>query len=274
MASLVDKSLVVAEASGQATRYRLLESTRQYAAEKLKDAGETGRHRLLAQYLVAHYGKSVEEWPTAPTNAWIENYSPELDNLRASFEWAFGNEGDSSLGLDLVGFSMRLLFEVALFPELIRWVDVALAHIDDRTPPATAARVWLAKNFSINSLGNPVAAAAARRAAELCRDHSDRHLLGLALTRTGQALESPNSWAEAMVVLREARSVLEPLGPTKYLGECIAFLGDCSDYSGDYETSRRLLTEAAAMHRALGDTSGLWGVLCNFAEIEFCQGQR
>ena len=34
-----------------------------------------------------------------------------------------------SLGLDLVGFSMRLLFEVALFPELIRWVDVALdAH--------------------------------------------------------------------------------------------------------------------------------------------------
>ena len=94
MASLVDKSLVVADASGQATRYRLLESTRQYAAEKLKDAGETGWHRRLAQYLVTYYGKSVEEWPTAPTNAWIENYSPELDNLRASFEWAFGNEGD------------------------------------------------------------------------------------------------------------------------------------------------------------------------------------
>ena len=53
MASLVDKSLVIADASGQATRYRLLESTRQYAAEKLKDAGETGRHRQLAQYLVS-----------------------------------------------------------------------------------------------------------------------------------------------------------------------------------------------------------------------------
>ena len=103
-------------------------------------------------------------------HAWIESYSPELDNLRASLEWAFGDEGDPSIGLDLVGFSMRLLFERSLFPELIRWVDVALAHVDDRTEPATAARVWLAKNFSINSLGNPVAAAAARRAAELCRD--------------------------------------------------------------------------------------------------------
>ena len=32
------------------------------------------------------------------------------------------------------------------------------------------------------------------------------------------------------------------------------------------------MTEAAAMHRSLGDTSGLWGVLCNFAEIEFSRG--
>ena len=75
-----------------------------------------------------------------------------------------------------------------------------------------------------------------------------------------------------MAVLRKARSVLEPLGPTKYLGECIAFLGDCADYSGDYETARRLLIEAVSMYRALGDSSGLWGVLCNFAEIEFANG--
>ena len=190
MASLIDKSLVIADASGPTTRYRLLETTRQYASEKLKDAGETGTHRKLAQYLVSYYRRSTEEWPTAPTTAWIESYSPELDNLRASLEWAFGGEGDPAIGLELVGFSMRLLFERSLFLELIKWVDIALANVDDRTEPAIAARVWLAKNFSIHSLGNPVAAAAARRAAGLCRDQSDNHFLGLALTRTGMALES------------------------------------------------------------------------------------
>ena len=273
MASLVDKSLVVADASGPVTRYRLLESTRQYAAEKLTEAGETGWQRRLAEYLVAYYARAVEEWPTAPTRAWIETYSTELDNLRASLEWAFGHEGDVSIGLDLVGYSMRLLFEICLFPELIRWVDIALAHIGDRTPPATAARVWLAKNFSINAMGNPIAAAASRRAVELCRGGSDPYLLGLALTRTGAALMSPDNWTEGQVVLREARAILEPLGQTKYLAECLCFLGtDFSDHPDDYEAARQFMTEAATMHRALGDTSGLWGVLNNFAEMEFAHG--
>ena len=52
----------------------------------------------------------------------------------------------------------------------------------------------------------------------------------------------------------------------------MVFLGDCFDYSGDDATAKRLMNEAVAIHRALGDTSGLWGVLCNFAEIEFSSG--
>ena len=57
MASLVDKSLVVADAKGPITRYRLLESTRQYAVEKLTEAGETQYQQRLAEYLVTYYAK-------------------------------------------------------------------------------------------------------------------------------------------------------------------------------------------------------------------------
>ena len=52
----------------------------------------------------------------------------------------------------------------------------------------------------------------------------------------------------------------------------MTFLGDCFAYGSDNDKASRLYTEAAAMHRSLGDTSGLWGVLCNFAEMEFSRG--
>ena len=180
--------------------------------------------------LLAFYAKAGEVWPTAPTDVWLQTYAPELDNLRAAVEWAFGPEGDVPLGLDLVGYSMRLLWELWLFPELIRWVDMALAQIGERTPPATAARLWLAKNFYIDSLSHPVAAAAALQAADLYRGLSDPQALGVALMRAGAALVRPGDTAEGEALLREARALLEPLGPSKYLGECLDLTGTCMEY--------------------------------------------
>src|SRR4051812_7148949 len=92
----------------------MLESTREYAAEKMKEAGEVDQKRRLGEYLRGYYAGATEAWPTTPTRDWIARHSSELDNLRASVEWAFGTEGEELLGLDLVGHSMRLLFEMAL----------------------------------------------------------------------------------------------------------------------------------------------------------------
>ena len=272
LGSLVDKSLVVADSSGSETRYRLLELTRQYAGERLVECGEGDWHRRLAEHLLAFYAKAGEVWPTAPTDAWLQTYAPELDNLRATVEWAFGPDGDVPLGLDLVGCSMRLLWELWLFPELIRWVDTALARIDERTPPATAARLWLAKNFYIDSLSHPVAAAAALQAADLYRGLSDPQALGVALMRAGAALVRPGDTAEGEALLREARALLEPLGPSKYLGECLDLTGMCMEYAGDSVVGTQLLREAATMHRALGDRSGLLHALNNLAEREYGAG--
>jgi predicted ATPase len=86
---LVDKSLVVADDSGGRTRYRLLETVRQYALEKL--GGEAGapraRHRdhytALAALLDAPAGSNYEQH--------IEQAETEIDNLRAPFAWSLEN---------------------------------------------------------------------------------------------------------------------------------------------------------------------------------------
>lgn len=91
--SLADKSLVVAVLSAHETRYRLLETTRQYAQEKFQAAGEKGRRRRLAEYMCKFYGEANRSWPTRSTEEWTARYRPEIDNLRASLECAFGPQG-------------------------------------------------------------------------------------------------------------------------------------------------------------------------------------
>ena len=88
---LVDKSLVVADDTGGRTRYRLLETVRQYALEKLGESGEAdavrSRHRdhytALAALLDAPAGTDYEQR--------LEQADTEIDNLRAAFRWSREN---------------------------------------------------------------------------------------------------------------------------------------------------------------------------------------
>ena len=221
-------------------------STRQYAAEKLVECGEGGWQRRLAEYLVAFYAKAdggVADYPYRRLARDLRARTGQ--SARAAVEWAFGSDGDVPLGLDLVGYSMRLLFELSLFPELSGGSMRRSRESGNGTPPATVARLWLAKNFYIDSLSHPVAAAAALQAVELYRGLSEPQALGVALMRAGAALVRPGNTAEGEALLREARALLEPLGPSKYLGECLDLTGTChgvrgrSEWLGDSYCDRR-----------------------------------
>src|SRR6202035_4029903 len=87
LALLVDKSLVVADESGSRTRYRLLETMRQYALEKLGESGEADavrtRHRDYYTALAA-----AGDAPAGPDyEERLQAGEAEIDNLRAAFGW-------------------------------------------------------------------------------------------------------------------------------------------------------------------------------------------
>jgi predicted ATPase len=95
LASLIDKSLVLTEPQGDAVRYRLLESTRAYAREKLEDAGE--REVIAGRHLMSLRTRFVEAWERcertgreAELNALFE---AELDDVRAALDWAIAGHG-------------------------------------------------------------------------------------------------------------------------------------------------------------------------------------
>ena len=135
---LVDKSLVVADDSGGRTRYRLLETVRQYALEKLGESGEAdavrARHRdhytALAALLDAPAGSDYEQR--------IEQADIEIDNLRAAFAWSRENS-DIELALALASSLQPLWQARGRLREGLAWFDAALDR-PRRAPPCGGAR--------------------------------------------------------------------------------------------------------------------------------------
>ena len=139
---LVDKSLVVADDSGGRTRYRLLETVRQYALEKLGESGEAdavrARHRdhytSMAALLDAPAGSDYEQR--------LEQAEIEIDNLRAAFGWSRENS-DIALALALASSLQPLWLARGRLREGLAWFDAALADLDAHHPgvaPAVRAR--------------------------------------------------------------------------------------------------------------------------------------
>ena len=137
-ALLVDKSLVVADDSGGRTRYRLLETVRQYALEKLGESGEAdavrARHRdhytAMAAVLDAPAGSDYEQC--------LEQAEIEIDNLRAAFGWSRENS-DIELALTLASSLQPLWLARGRLREGLAWFDAALADLDAQHPAVTAA---------------------------------------------------------------------------------------------------------------------------------------
>jgi predicted ATPase/DNA-binding winged helix-turn-helix (wHTH) protein len=134
VANLVAKSLVTADAGGERVRYRLLETTRAYSLEKLVQAGEldAAARRHARRHLDLFESAEAEaETETRPTDEWLADYIPSIDNLRAALDWAFSPGGDASIGVALTAAAIPLWMHLSLMEECSGRVERALAAIGE-----------------------------------------------------------------------------------------------------------------------------------------------
>src|SRR6202043_1346133 len=95
LADLVAKSLVVADVGEAKPRFRLLDTTRAYAIEELDESGEREQGaRRHAEYYRTLFERAEDEAAARPADEWFADHAPEIDNLRASLDWAFSSGGD------------------------------------------------------------------------------------------------------------------------------------------------------------------------------------
>jgi predicted ATPase/DNA-binding winged helix-turn-helix (wHTH) protein len=130
VANLGAKSLVATDIGGEVTYYRLLDTTRAYAFEKLGESGELeaiARHHAV--YCRELFERAETEWEARPAAEWLAEYGRQVDNLRAALDWAFSSGGDASIGVALTAAAVPLWMYLALMEECSGRVEQALAAI-------------------------------------------------------------------------------------------------------------------------------------------------
>jgi predicted ATPase/DNA-binding winged helix-turn-helix (wHTH) protein len=125
--NLVEKSVVSADTQHGEVRYKLLESLRLYALDKLSESKDLEPvRRRHAEYSYRHSLEVEDAWAKTPTDAWLAKHGTFIADLRDALEWALGSSGDPVLGMKIVASSARLWFRMLLLLELRRYLELAL----------------------------------------------------------------------------------------------------------------------------------------------------
>jgi predicted ATPase/DNA-binding winged helix-turn-helix (wHTH) protein len=133
MAGLVEKSLIATRIDETQAEYRLLDTTRAYALEKLEEHGEFDPISLRhAEYVIQQLESQREMLSAQPNAEKVAVYSSQLSNVRASLEWSFGSHGNDEIAIRLAAASTQLFIELALLMEWQAWAEQAIARLEDQ----------------------------------------------------------------------------------------------------------------------------------------------
>ncbi|MGC9992495.1 MAG: helix-turn-helix domain-containing protein [Candidatus Cybelea sp.] len=259
LSSLVDKSLVVADFEGNQARYRLLESFREYAREKLKARGE--EHLIANRHALAYLAMQLREIEVLDRN--------ELDNWQAAMQWALGERGDVLLGQRLAAS-----FPASVMPiEGRQWVTLALDLVDGRTPTEVLAGLTQRKATVAFTLREYKAAVAScEDALALYREIGSWREVVRAQDMAGYALTSLGRVAEAKVLIGEALATAREMEDRRSIAWSLRCLAYASGKAGDFVAARNYLTEVLPIYESDFHEVDLAYALNDLGMYEFCAG--
>jgi predicted ATPase/DNA-binding winged helix-turn-helix (wHTH) protein len=128
---LVAKSLTSTNSINGSTYYRLLDTTRAYAAAKLAVRGEADR---IARRHAINYSKLLQHDEIIQSTFGehdLSRYAPHIGNVRAALEWALADHHDVAVGVELATRAVPLFAGFSLLEECRRWCERALAALED-----------------------------------------------------------------------------------------------------------------------------------------------
>ena len=258
LALLVDKSLVVAENTSGRTRYRLLETVRQYALEKLGESGEADavrtRHRdhytAMAAVLDARADRDYEQR--------LEQAEIEIDNLRAAFGWS-RESSDIELASAMASSLQPLWLARGRVWEGLAWLDAALAdgnaqHIE--LTATTRARVLGDLAFLAVFTGAADSLDQAQEALAIAREVDDPALLLRALTACYRIAVFLHPDV-AGTYFAEAADLARQLDDRWRLSQILTWRAREAVIAGDLVTLRATAEEGRDLAEAIGDRFGV-----------------
>jgi predicted ATPase/class 3 adenylate cyclase len=270
LTSLVDKSLVAAESEGDRTRYRLLQTVRQYGRERLEKSGESaevrGRHR---DHFLGVVEAADPKLHGPDQSEWLEMLESEHDNLRQSLALCLEEPEGAEAGLRL-GAALWRFWKVRgylsegrthLGAVLAREMGQEQRKVRGRALNGAGVLAWGQGDFA-------VARALHEESLTIFRELGDRQGIANSLFRLGNAADSPDDRTALYV---ESLTIFRELGDKRGIALSLKNLGLTSS-QGDYAAARALHEESLTIFRELGDKRGIASSLCCLGNLASDQG--
>ncbi|MBE3066827.1 MAG: tetratricopeptide repeat protein, partial [Chloroflexi bacterium] len=268
MIQLAKKSLVIVDqGSGNAGRYHLLETIRQYGRENLSEAGDgtAVRDRHLQYFL--DLAERAEPELTGPSQVtWLKRLNDELDNLRAALEWSL--KQDAQVGLRLASALMRYWSAYSI-NDGVAWL-LQLLRQPAASPRNTVrargltALGWLNNRQFEGARAEPLAG----EGLALYRELGDQHGVAFALFVLGNALCEQDDFAAGRPLVFESLVLYRTLGDMFGIAMVLDRLGETAD-NLEYARTRTYLEESLEQYRALGFAAGIANSLSNLGRLEY-----
>jgi predicted ATPase/DNA-binding CsgD family transcriptional regulator/transcriptional regulator with XRE-family HTH domain len=278
LSRLTDKSLIVVDRPEDGwMRYRLLETIRQYAHEKLGQAGEVTetRNRHL-NYFVQWAEKAEPYLDGGEQILWLQRFEMEHDNLRAALEWsqAAPDTGESGLRLAAASGSFWGLHDH--ISEGRMRLAAALAHKGAQGPtPARAIALHRASLLAFYQSDYLVTRAMAEESLDISGKQGTAGRLGVAnaFEMLAEVASETGDYPSAFKLYEKALTLYRELGYLVYIGSTLKMVGWSAMRTGDYEQARLRLEEALVMCRQTGDPHQITSTLAGLGELATRTGQ-
>lgn len=269
LTQLVNKSLVAVIEHSQSgeTRYRMLETIRQYAREKLLEAGggESIRDKHLA-YFVKLVEQAEPELYRSNQVFWLNKLDDEIDNLRMAIEWALANDIES--GLRIAATFWRFWHGRSYFREVGDWLKQLLEqHKIVNALHARALAMYSLCKFRQGDFSETIRIA--KQSLEMARTLLDKQTEALSLTCLGVITVAQGNVGEGTPLLEQALALYRLLGDKIGQADTAERL---AINNNDMERAIAYTMESLALARELGDLSGMVFRLCWLSRLMFWTG--
>ena len=270
ISSLVDKSLIIADTDAEVERFRLLESPRAYALQRLDAAGESD---LASRRHAEHFARTARladaAYGSTKTSLWLPPLEEETDNFRRALTWSLRDGHDVVTGATIAGALERFWLNGGFEVDGRNWIKLAIERIDETAQPAIAARLHRARAWL--EVGDEKCSAAEAAAALYAR-LGDTQGMGDAQRLMALGHAQLARYDQALATNRRALELFRASGDERNLANCLDMDAAISTQVEDFAGARRSYEEALPLFRALGSEGGVASVLTGLAQLEFLQG--
>ena len=270
IASLVNNSLLrQEEQAGDEIRFRMLETIREYAVERLVQSGEMPE--LQQRHAYYYVGIILNEArlgiTTRDATFWLNRLEREHDNIQAALEWNLATPDGRILALSILATLTWFWYRRGFFNEGRIWTDRLLAASKGEPDTIRAAALQMSSRMAMWRGDLVTAVTRARESLTLWQRLEDEQQVPMSLLETGVALINTGEDHEAHTLLKEAEALFKESRASYFHAITLVHLGNVALGLGNPVEARGWLEKAYPLFKEIGEEWGLYFVLNNLGEV-------